>query len=90
MSTLNGILNFSGGEYATGEDTVRIGDFSVAVAMDVIESNLLRVDVKLIGLPVNVESGIETNDDGSVSFYGGIQNDNGGGGGGGGGGSDSQ
>lgn len=83
MSTLNGIINFSGSEQAVGLDKIRIGDITVSVAMDLISDNTVRADVRLIGLTVNPESGIEKNEDGSVTFYGGLPTDEGGDGGGG-------
>lgn len=76
MSTLNGILNFSGSEHAIGLDTIKTGDISVSVALDFIDNETAKVDVKLIGLTV-IKEEVKANEDGSVSISGVMPNEGG-------------
>ena len=76
MRALNGIINFSGGEFGIGDEAFSIGDIAVSVAVEPKDVDKANVTVKLVGLSIDPQDEITINDDGSVTF------DNSGGGGG--------
>lgn len=80
MRALNGVINFSGGEYGTGEFAFTIGDVAVSVKCEPQAEDMAWIFIKPIGMTFDPDTGVAVADDGSVVISASFQSGGGGGG----------